>query len=362
MTVKITKPEINISQKLAELDKPSGVAGESMLRAETPQEQFNLIGASRKNLLYNPLFEVSQRGNFQVDAGGTASVGGVSPAVYNVDRWYSYGNGITVNTSTQFVTLPTGEKVRSMKTIAMTSSSSSFLHPAQNFPAQTWMENQEFTLSAWVRTNRPGQRLRICDTLSCFQPGPEIPDDGEWHYVTGTQKVGGGFNYNTPGFQFQAAFGGGVVEVGDYVELAKPQLELGKVATPFEYRSYNEELIMCQHFYEQIDYAISTDTSGAAAAETLICNGYAYTAARSLNYLKFNVQKRVPPTVTLVGGANKIEVLHPTSGWVTTTGFGARANVHGARLDLVHPSSLTAGYGLEVRLLSGGHIEIDAEA
>ena len=356
----IRKPEINISQKLAELDKPSGVAGEAMLRAETPQEQFNLIGASRKNLLYNPLFEVSQRGNFQVDAGGTASSPG-GTGVYNVDRWYAYGNGVSVSTSTQMVTLPTGEKVRSMKTTATSASSQSFLHPAQNFPVQTWMEDKEFTLSVWVRTNRAGQKLRLCDTLSCFQPGAEIPDDGEWHYVTGTQKVGNSFNYTTAGMQFQAAFGNGPLAIGDYVELAKPQVELGKVATPFEYRSYNEELIMCQHFYEQINYAISTDTNGAASPETLICNGYAYTASRSLNHLKFNVQKIKPPTVTLVGGANRLEVLHPTNGWVTTTAFDARANVHGARLDLTHPSSLTAGYALEVRIIGGGHIEIDAE-
>ena len=47
MTVKITKPEINVREKLNELKKPTGVAGEAMLRAETPQEQFNLIGAGR---------------------------------------------------------------------------------------------------------------------------------------------------------------------------------------------------------------------------------------------------------------------------------------------------------------------------
>lgn len=36
MAVKFTKPEINVREKLAELDKPSGIAGEAMLRAETP--------------------------------------------------------------------------------------------------------------------------------------------------------------------------------------------------------------------------------------------------------------------------------------------------------------------------------------
>ena len=33
MTVNVTKPALNIREKLAELDKPSGIAGEAMLRA-----------------------------------------------------------------------------------------------------------------------------------------------------------------------------------------------------------------------------------------------------------------------------------------------------------------------------------------
>ena len=37
MTVRINKPAINLREKLAELDKPTGIAGEAMLRAETPR-------------------------------------------------------------------------------------------------------------------------------------------------------------------------------------------------------------------------------------------------------------------------------------------------------------------------------------
>ena len=61
MAVKFTKPEINVREKLAELDKPSGIAGEAMLRAETPQEQFNLIGAGRRNFTINGDMKVWQR-------------------------------------------------------------------------------------------------------------------------------------------------------------------------------------------------------------------------------------------------------------------------------------------------------------
>ena len=42
MAVKFTKPEINVREKLAELDKPSGIAGEAMLRAETAAENSSI--------------------------------------------------------------------------------------------------------------------------------------------------------------------------------------------------------------------------------------------------------------------------------------------------------------------------------
>ena len=61
MTVNVSKPVVNVREKLAELDKPTGIAGEAMLRAETPQEQFNLIGAGRRNLIINGAMRVAQR-------------------------------------------------------------------------------------------------------------------------------------------------------------------------------------------------------------------------------------------------------------------------------------------------------------
>ena len=90
MAVKFTKPEINVREKLAELDKPSGIAGEAMLRAETPQEQFNIIGAGRRNLLINGDFQVSQRGDYTTAASANVS--------YFVDRWYTdVANAVSVN-------------------------------------------------------------------------------------------------------------------------------------------------------------------------------------------------------------------------------------------------------------------------
>ena len=44
MTVYANKPAFNVREKLKELEKPSGIAGEAMLRAETVAEQQALIG------------------------------------------------------------------------------------------------------------------------------------------------------------------------------------------------------------------------------------------------------------------------------------------------------------------------------
>ena len=70
MVVKVSKPEINVREKISELDKPSGIAGQAMLAAETPREQFNLIGAGRRNLIINGAMRIAQRGTGAFTANG----------------------------------------------------------------------------------------------------------------------------------------------------------------------------------------------------------------------------------------------------------------------------------------------------
>ena len=85
MTVNVSKPAINVREKLAELDKPTGIAGEAMLRAETPQEQFNLIGAGRRNLLINGDMQIAQRGT-------SATITATGSSYDALDRFESYRN------------------------------------------------------------------------------------------------------------------------------------------------------------------------------------------------------------------------------------------------------------------------------
>ena len=61
MTVKVRQPSVNLREKITELEKPGGIAGRDILKAETPQEVFNYIGAGRKNRIINGDMRIDQR-------------------------------------------------------------------------------------------------------------------------------------------------------------------------------------------------------------------------------------------------------------------------------------------------------------
>jgi hypothetical protein len=249
MTIIVTKPELNIRDELSRLDKPSGIAGEALLRANTPQEQFNLIGAGRKNLLINSGFTVNQRGE---DVTNGVTIYNVNN-YFTVDRWNEYNNsGVTRKVTVNNVLLPNGTRCNSYKSEHI-SGTATWLHPVQKLEFENWMYGQTFTVSAWVKTSIKGFKLRLCDTVTCYLIGPEIPNDGQWHYVTGSVTLPTSGLTVGNAMQFQPAFGTAPSNLvaGDYIEFALMQVELGHTATPFEYRSYGEELALCQRYYQQ---------------------------------------------------------------------------------------------------------------
>ena len=59
MTVRITKTEFNLREKLSELDKPTGVKGNELMRTNTSQEVRDIVHADRKNIIINGAMTVS---------------------------------------------------------------------------------------------------------------------------------------------------------------------------------------------------------------------------------------------------------------------------------------------------------------
>jgi len=95
-------------------------------------------------------------------------------------------------------------------------------------------------------------------------------------------------------------------------EFAQVQLEAGSVATPFERRSYGEELALCQRYYEACGG--SSDEQVAVAYSTSSLRG---------QYSEFTVQKRTSPTMLMQrteGGASNLIQVYQGGSYSDKTG------------------------------------------
>lgn len=282
MTVRIEKPAINVREELADLRKPSGVAGEAMLRAETPQEQFNLIGAGRRNLVGNGAMTVSQRGG--------SFTGWTNTSAYCLDRWkYTNYQSGTV-TITQDSDAPTGfAKSLKVATTATDSGSATYSFLQHRFEGQDLSSlgyytasPQPVTVSFWIKSNmvgtytfnmltqNSGRRIASTYTVNAadtweyktitFEGDASsyiIPDNNlgivvEWWFAAGSAFSSSPLPTTWGGSPNASRSTGITVGINtstsNYVNITGVQLELGKVATPFEHRSYGDELAKCQRY------------------------------------------------------------------------------------------------------------------
>ena len=87
MTVRITKPEFNIREKLSELDIPVGNHGSQLMKSSTVGESQKLLQIkNRKNYFINGDCKIWQR--------GTSSIVPTDFGNYGCDRWW-FANGAT---------------------------------------------------------------------------------------------------------------------------------------------------------------------------------------------------------------------------------------------------------------------------
>ena len=71
------------------------------------------------------------------------------------------------------------------------------------------------------------------------------------------------------------------------------QLEVGSVATPFEHRSYGEELIRCKRYFNMVADGAEART-GSSRSEGVIGNGFFWQSTRMMVPVKFQVTMRTP--------------------------------------------------------------------
>jgi len=129
------------------------------------------------------------------------------------------------------------------------------------------------------------------------------------------------------------------------------QLESGETATPFEHRSYGEELARCQRYY------VAMGPQGKTDYVNEIGVGYCESSSVARGYVQFPTTMRSNPTVT----SDQLEIR-------TITGFQRNinsptfeTNENGVYIDASN-SGFTAGAGGLIRLENNaGKLEADAE-
>tara|TARA_R100001591_G_scaffold115908_1_gene132096 strand:+ start:7607 stop:9010 length:1404 start_codon:yes stop_codon:yes gene_type:complete len=81
------------------------------------------------------------------------------------------------------------------------------------------------------------------------------------------------------------------------------QLEVGPVATPFEHRTFNENLLLCQRYFcKSYNYNVySTSTDSADHFDGAVCQRSIASTGSNLIFSPYPVLMRTEPTVTLRG-------------------------------------------------------------
>ena len=324
MTVRVSNPTFNLREKLTELDKPSGLKGNEILRSETSQEVRDLIGAGRKNIIINGSFTVDQR-----YGGATVSA---EQGLYGVDRWKSItsnnnkfsmdregADGTAFGNFTTYMRLTT--------TSAHTVGSSQFFLLWQTIEAKNMFDRTGFgqsgakdlSLSFWVRSSVSGPFSGALENVvqnRSFVWEVNIDSENVWEYKTVRIPAinEGSWPRNTasaaaylmfslgttitrvPNQGWHQAQGlGSPTEVkrvqisGATLDLTGIQLEVAKEATGFEYRSFAEELSLCKRYYQQV---------GPASSSAMVLTGAGNGTARIRGMHQLIPEMRTAPTVT----------------------------------------------------------------
>tara|TARA_R100000030_G_scaffold96442_1_gene84570 strand:- start:31 stop:1158 length:1128 start_codon:yes stop_codon:yes gene_type:complete len=332
MTVRVNKPAFNIREKLSELTQSIGLKGRALMGATTAQEARDLVSAGRKNLIQNGDFRVNQRGESTYTT--------ISGSIF--DRWKFQKDLLSEYTHevTQSSDAPDGFN-NSLRLEVTTSESS--LGASDDLCLTQHVEGQDcqalmagtksakpFTLSFWVKSNKTGI-YSVTSTVSGspnkqFATTYTINQASTWEYkvvrippcpqtiVDNTSGnlsfrwiMNAGSNYTTASSgnmhewddYHSSIFAGGheaqIMTDGDVWQLTGVQVEVGKNATEFEYRTYGEELALCQRYYVE-------DSTGGADAPLIYF--FQYASSYRMLQIPFPVPMRSSnPTVVITMGS-----------------------------------------------------------
>lgn len=294
-----------------------------------------------KNYLINGRFSVWQRATSQTTAGYGSD-----------DRWNNYNVGSTKTHSLQFFTfgqtdVPGNPIYYSRTVVTSVAGSANRVDKWQNIEDVTKSSGQTFTLSFYAKAD--ANKNIAVEFYQVFGSGGSGTVTGigittfnltaSWQKFTTTvtfpsisgKTLGIGHHFGVE-FWFDAGsnFNSRTNSLGQQsgtFDIAQVQLEEGIVATEFEYRAHDQELLRCQRFYERAAYAHGQTFpyTGGYARYRNPTAGNAIVAAQGF----FKVVKRVSPTMRLYIDVNDGTNTSVTPGIYSADGFTYELTIPG---------------------------------
>jgi len=294
MSIRVSQPAINLREKLTETGTPPIAAhGSELMNSSSVGESFDLVKAGRKNMLINGDMQIAQRGTSKANLTGSWEYS-------TVDRWLLALNGAGTWTASQDNDVPIGQgftkswKLNCTSADAAVDSGDYFLLEqkieANRMAHLGWGTQgaKPATLSFWVKSGVTGDcnGMLYCpgfNTLRIVNQNFTIHNANEWEFKTMTFPAHGpenSFTINSvdagarlwiwfkAGSQWTAGQGSrnywrnnahNQQAAGTTINIASStsnnlwitgvQFEEGYNATPFEFKTYDEQLKDCQRYY-----------------------------------------------------------------------------------------------------------------
>ena len=326
---------------ITKADGTNSISQDAIITTSSPQ-------LGRRNLIINGAMQVWQRGTT------------VSSYGYAADRWYLSSSGATATMSQQSFAVEQEDVPFNpqyyLNLNVTTGNDNCGIHYKHEGTHE--FDNKTLTLSFYAKSSNARELTVQFQTVA--NGATEIVN----HTVTSSTFTPTS-SWQRYTFELTAADMSGVRAYADndytriminqgsdtstsawQLDITGVQLEVGSVATPFEHRSYGEELALCQRYYEQVA------TNGEGSVNRY--NGIAWSSNDSNFYIPYKVTKRATPSVTYAAYG---EVY--IGSWTSVTNMGSHgAGVRGVTVNVVKNASYTPKYGYFIRNQT---IHIDAE-
>ena len=248
---------------------------------------------SNRNLVINGDFQIAQRGTSHTYSNNQSGY-------HSLDRIYSacFSSGGTLALSQQHAGYDNVDSPKFLRaTTAGTGGAGATVYSQHSIEDIEQFSNKQVTISFMVKANasttfqlRRQYYYGSGGTSTEYSGFVDVPVTTSWTKFTHTfsavdfsSKTIGSSNSYALMFYWSTDQGSNTVRDGN-IDITNIQLELGDTATPFEHRSYGDELAKCQRYYEQNHPAFG-----------IWCGGDNFRTS-----ISFAVSKRANPTIGII--------------------------------------------------------------